>query len=105
MSARDYRSKWSDDHGRPGLRDKFAVYKASDRLPAAPGWVSFGASARIGGPSPDDEFVFVLRPESDAAAWSALQEYAAHVVRRDPRLAHAITQQLVRIYQNQEPSA
>ncbi len=102
MSA--HRRRWSDDHGKLGLRDKFSVYKTKDRA-RLPNETrdSYRPSARIGGPGPDDEFVFVLRPETDRAAWVALDEYASRVYSRDPKLAYDIRERLADIYRrNQE---
>lgn len=89
---------WTDDHGEPGLRRKFDVYKTSDGFPplpiSLPNTRGYPYSARLGA---DGEFVFVLRPETDAAAWLALREYAHEVLRRDPALAADIRAELARI--------
>ncbi len=91
----DFRKQWSDDHGADGLRDKFAVYKASDREPYPSSHADeYHPGDRVGGPGPDDEFVMVLRPSSDAAAWSALLHYARAVKGRSPQLAADIRERL-----------
>lgn len=108
MSA--HRTQWSDEHGDDGLRDKFSVYKTADAthdiyVDTSTTLDVFDSDGRVGTSaprSPSDEFVFVLRPESDEAAWLALQEYAARVTKRSPLLAHQLREQLVRIYRNQE---
>lgn len=96
-----HRDQWTDEHGADGLRAKFAVFKPADarRLLTA---VVVPEAALIG---EDGEFIFVLRPESDYAAWIALGVYAHQVTDRSPQLAADIRDQLDRIYQNQEPAS
>jgi hypothetical protein len=103
----NYRDKWTTEHGADGLRAKFSVYKTSDRdqyiadeMPyELLGKDTYPQEARLGG---DGEFIFVLRPESDAAAWLALREYAHEVEHRAPQLAADIRRELERIHKNQE---
>ncbi len=95
-----HRTQWSEDHGADGLRGKFSVYKTANGCQAPDSnVVSYDARERIGA---DDEFIFVLRPESDEAAWQALNLYAQVAQRRAPKLAYDIRTQLTRIYRNQE---
>lgn len=75
--------RWTGEHGKDGLRDKFAVYKG----------------ARLIGQ--DGEFVFVLRPETDREAWMALDSYAGHVRQRAPQLATDIRARLADIQKEQ----
>lgn len=77
--------QWSDNHGPDEFYDKFRVYR-----------VSTGEEI-----SRTDEFVFVLRPESDEAAWFALQTYAHAAAHRSPELAAAINDRLRAIYVRQ----
>lgn len=87
------RQGWTDDHGADGLRPKFATYKLVDRgapLPPAKHELD------------PDEFVFVLRPESDEAAVHALHRYAEAVGRRAPQLARDIRTKLRAIEINNE---
>jgi hypothetical protein len=87
--------KWTEDHGAPGLRRKFDVYKPAGAYDTPnPELVAYTRSARLGA---DGEFVFVLRPETDACAWLALREYAHEVVQRDPELARDIKRELARV--------
>lgn len=81
--------RWTDDHGAPGLRDKFSLYKTKTRVPHDDDDVTdlYWSHERIGA---DGEFIFVLRPETDRAAASALLAYAIQVTRRDPQLADEI---------------
>lgn len=68
---------WVSGHGPDELYAKFEVIR-----------VKTGES--IG----EDEFVFVLRPERDEAAWVALRSYAWAVHGRSPKLSAAITERL-----------
>lgn len=90
---------WTDDHGEPGLRRKFDVHKPRDGfrpLPTSlPTTTGYPDSARLGA---DGEFVFVLRPETDAAACAALRTYAAAVSGRDTKLSQEIRAELGRIH-------
>jgi hypothetical protein len=103
-----YRKRWTVEHGEDGLRPKFAVYKRADRFD--PDGVravrridgpvdAFTRRARIG---EGGEFVFVLRPHSDEAAWTALLRYAELVRARAPRLAADIEERLRDIYVDQQ---
>lgn len=90
------RTRWTDDHGDKPLGTKFHVYCAGDRHEGTlidPSSEYFD-SKRLGATG---EFVFVLRPESDAAAWLALREYMHDVAWRDPELSAALREQLDRI--------
>lgn len=89
---------WTDDHGEPGLRRKFDVYKLRNgfrplptSMPTTTGYLD---STRLGA---DGEFVFVLRPETDAVAVYALDAYADGVHPRGPQLALDIKRELARI--------
>lgn len=87
--------RWTNDHGPDGLRDKFSVYKSRERLLGPRQAVDmYSATARIGA---DGEFVLVLRPETDIAAWLALREYAHLVQFRAPQLTQDIRRELARI--------
>jgi hypothetical protein len=74
--------RWNEDHGPDGLYDKFEVRPR--RHPER----TLGA---------DGEFVFVLRPERDRAAWVALREYAHEVEYRSPNLARQLREHVDRI--------
>ncbi len=86
----------TDDHGEPGLRRKFDCFKprAGRVSMTHPGCHVYADSDRIGA---DGEFVFVLRPETDAAACAALRTYAAAVSGRDTLLAGQLRAELRRI--------
>jgi hypothetical protein len=84
--------RWTKDHGADGLRLKFHVYKARDRSSSYPD--VHPTESRIGW---DGEFVFVLRPETDEAAWDTLFDYANYVRHRAPQLYDDIMAQLSRI--------
>ncbi len=86
----------TDDHGEPGLRRKFAVYKPRDGFTGTlnVGSTEYKDAARLGA---DGEFVFVLRPETDTAACAALRTYAAAVSGRDTLLAGQLRAELRRI--------
>lgn len=91
---------WTTDHGEPGLRRKFDVYKPRDGFTVDLHGCPDSATAyhkqdRLGA---DGEFVFVLRPETDAAACAALRTYAAAVSGRDTKLSAEIRAELARIY-------
>lgn len=87
--------KWTDEHGEDGLRDKFAVYKSADVTSSGrANYDAYHQAARVGA---DGEFVFVLRPETDWAAFYALTPYAAEVRERAPQLAYDIDIHLLRI--------
>lgn len=88
-----YRKSWTDDHGGDGLRPKFRVYKPRDGVRLAQA-TAVPNESHIG---EDGEFIFVLRPESDLAAWLALRVYAREVRLRSPQLADDIDGQLDRI--------
>ncbi len=90
----------TDDHGEPGLRRKFDVYKPGDGEATDYGEVSYLPDARLGA---DGEFVFVLRPETDAAACAALRTYAAAVSGRDTLLAGQLRAELRRIAADNRP--
>lgn len=99
--------QWTDKHGEDGLRAKFVVFKPRDGYHSTfyggierghePG-VTFPAAAEIGA---DGEFVFVLRPETDEAAYHSLLEYARAVQDRAPRLAADIRSRLRQIHCSQ----
>lgn len=94
MSA-ERRTRWTNDRGADGLRDKFHVYSAADAMPWHQGeFTGYSTDRRLGATG---EFVFVLRPESDEAAYWALREYAIGMKHRSPRLAKDIHAQLDRI--------
>lgn len=84
----------TDDHGAPGLRHKFSVYKTSDRDYIEGEEHVYVPEALVGA---DGEFVFVLRPETDAAACAALRAYAVAVSGRDTLLARQLRDELRRI--------
>lgn len=67
---------WTDAHGPDRLYDKFEVIrvKTGERIV--------------------DEFVFVLRPESDRSACVALLAYAEAVRHRSPHLAEQISERV-----------
>ncbi len=95
--------QWTDNHGEDGLRAKFAVYKPKDRLmallnPAADIHSYLGAH-EIGA---DGEFVFVMRPETDEAAYYALLQYADACEYRAPKLAADIRSRLRSIHCSRE---
>ncbi len=97
-----YRDKWTDEHGEDGLREKFAVYKCDDRLSEPSDTIDmYVKEDRIG---VTGEFTFVLRPESDHAAWVAMNCYADCVEHRAPKLAEDIRTQLRRIKLHQDQS-
>lgn len=85
--------RWTDDHGADGLRAKFRVYKPRDAVELAVSTV-VPAHAHIGD---DGEFIFVLRPETDLAAYMALREYVAVVSDSRPQLASDMRDELNRI--------
>lgn len=87
---------WTDDHGEDGLRRKFDVYKPRDGrcYTRGSGRTSYPDDKRIGA---DGEFIFVLRPETDEAAFFAMSEYAHEVEHRAPQLAKDIWVELRRI--------
>lgn len=88
---------WTDDHGDYGMRRKFDVYKPRDAhhdTDLSGNIVTYLPEDRIGA---DGEFIFVLRPETDRAAWAALIDYADNVERRAPQLAADIHCELRRI--------
>lgn len=98
--------QWTDKHGEDGLRAKFIIFKPRDELAptgsryereslsAEPSIVMFDKTDAVGA---DGEFVFVLRPETDFAAYSALWDYADATAHRAPKLAADIREQLERI--------
>lgn len=90
------RTRWTDDHGVDGLRDKFRVYHAGhvEGSGLHPGYDMFASHTRIGATG---EFVFVLRPESDEAAYHALRDYVSLVAWRAPQLSEDIARELDRI--------
>lgn len=96
--------RWTEEHGEDGLRDKFSVYKTKDITPSGKypdlGTVVF--EDRIGA---DGEFIFVLRPETDCAAWGALADYAKRVRSRAPKLASDIERELLRIHSEEASRA
>lgn len=67
---------WTDAHGPDRLYDKFVVTRVST------------------GEEIVDEFVFVLRPETDRAACVALLAYSEAVRNRSPRLAKQISERV-----------
>ncbi len=86
---------WTNEHGEDGLRDKFSVYKTKDGERLYRGaYTAFSPGDRIGA---DGEFVFVLRPETDLEAWTALWDYAAAVEFRAPQLTRDIQGRLSEI--------
>lgn len=87
--------RWTRDHGRDELYDKFVVAKRKDiRILTGAGCV-VPNDKRIGA---DGEFVFVLRPETDFAAWLALVVYAGAMRTGGyPNLAREIDAQCDRI--------
>lgn len=92
--------RWTKEHGADGLRDKFSVYKTKDRQRSVIlGDHVYRAQDRL----PDDEFVFTMRPETDAEAWRALHLYADVVEHRQPKLAEDIRTELDRIETNNAP--
>ena len=83
---------WTDEHGADGLRDKFHTYKPKDVVVVKGSTCpAYKPGSRLGA---DGEFVFVLRPEYDLAAWLALREYAHEVEHRAPQLAADIREML-----------
>ncbi len=99
----NFRNRWTHDHGADGLRSRFAVYKKADRTAHAchvyGGTDLLPTRARVG---EDGEFVFVMRPHSDEAAWTALLRYAELVRARAPQLAADIEERLQAIYVEQQ---
>ena len=73
-------NRWTDKHGPDKLYDKFRVLQISQ-----------------GKFLPDDEFVIVLRPERDRAAYQALRRYADCVRGRSPNLAVEIHAKLDKV--------
>ncbi len=96
-----FRDQWTDEHGVDGLHGKFAVYKRALRADRGYGVDAFTSADRIG---EDGEFVFVLRPHSDQAAYEALLQYAYRVASRAPQLAEDIRAQLAQVRLAQVPS-
>lgn len=78
-------NRWVEDHGPDGLYPKFTVTQNS-------------TGQKI---NQDTEFVFVLRPERDYAAFEALHKYADAVEYRAPNLAGQIRAKLGRIANDQ----
>lgn len=91
--------RWTEEHGADGLRRKFDVYKSADEICDDPSprnsMAKYPVTARIGA---DGEFIMVLRPETDQAAFGALAHYANAVRDRSPKLAEDIDAQLDRIW-------
>lgn len=88
---------WEDpEFDDEGLRRAYDVYKPRDGRPhsSISGEVVYPDDKRIGA---DGEFIFVLRPESDLAAWLALRDYAQRVQYPAPQLAADIRAELHRI--------
>lgn len=84
--------RWTNDHGADGVRRKFDVYKPAHALMGyGPDMAAYLQSDRIGA---DGEFVVVLRPETDLAAWLALREYAHEVGACAPQFARDIIAKL-----------
>lgn len=77
--------RWNDEHGPDELYDKFTVIQNS-------------TSTKLG---EDGEFVFVLRPERDEAAFEAMWQYAQEVRYRSPNLADQICDKLEKIAEEQ----
>lgn len=101
-----YRDIWTDEHGEDGLREKFSVYKTCDRDYIKAGFGIgeahlYAADALVGATG---EFMFVLRPESDEAAWISVNCYADCVEHRSPKLAEDIRAQVRRIKLHQDQS-
>ncbi len=69
--------RWTEEHGPDELYDKFKVIRK-----------------RTGEALDPEEFVFVLRPETDICACNALRIYAATVETRSPNLARQINERL-----------
>lgn len=72
--------KWREYHGPDELYNKFEVIQV-----------------KSGTPLPNEEFVFVLRPERDRAAALALMDYADYVEYRSPNLAMLLRDKMVEI--------
>lgn len=97
-------SRWTTAYSADGLRDKFSVYKTAHAKVTGvtdifdefcPTGHFYAARDRVGA---DGEFVFVLRPETDKAAWEALNIYASAVRHSAPKLGDDINAHLRRIY-------
>jgi Fe-S cluster assembly scaffold protein SufB len=91
---------WTKEHGRDELYDKYAVVK-TEHLTKSQDHVlqdirEFDAYDRIGGPE-DDELVFVLRPEYDEAACTALLHYAAAIQYDYPTMAAQLRERVEKI--------
>lgn len=83
-----WRTRWSNEHGEDGLRQKFTVIQNS-------------TGQEITG---TDELVIVLRPEGDKSAWRCLRDYALMVRRRSPQLSNDLIDRLKEIEQrNHQP--
>jgi hypothetical protein len=87
---------WNDEHGPDRLYDKFTVVPTKHVWHGDPLTEEkvFDSQSRLG---EDGEFVFVLRPERDLAAWIALMAYARSVEHRAPNLAEQIETKLIEI--------
>lgn len=70
--------RWTDQHGPDELYDKFVVVQRS-------------TGKTLG---EDGELIFVLRPERDREAWSALMTYCSCVEHRSPGLAGQLSERL-----------
>jgi len=81
---------WTDKHGEDGLRRKFRVMK----------YVKGTGFSEVE-PLPINEFVFVLRPETDRLAWKSLSYYAALCEENQPKLAQDLHDKLKEILAKQ----
>lgn len=83
------------EHGPDELYDKFTVVKTKDVVPYVnKEWKEFPTSKELSG---KDEFIFVLRPETDKAAIEALSLYGFLIRESYPNLSRQILLQLERI--------